>query len=268
MKPGANWRAAAGVAVAGLCVTPALVLMSAGAMVAAPSPEWTAPIGSASSPPVIAEFDPPSKPWLAGHRGVDLAASVGAPVRAAGAGTITFAGKIAGRGVVTITHGELRTTYEPVDATVEYGQRVARGNVIGTVGTGSHCSVTCVHWGLLRGEEYLDPLLLLTWEPPVLKSLSRSIEPPTRRQGLRSQPPATTRTLTPQSPRPHPATAPGVDEVSASEEPAARPEARSIEPTRTQETSAPTSPGSLAAGAAVAGVLVGAGVLTWRARRK
>jgi hypothetical protein len=65
-------------------------------------------------PQVVRRFDPPPQPWLAGHRGVDLAAPPGSIVRAAGAGTIAFAGRIAGRGVVSVAHSNgLRTTYEP-----------------------------------------------------------------------------------------------------------------------------------------------------------
>ncbi|MFD0734532.1 M23 family metallopeptidase [Planotetraspora mira] len=107
-------------------------------------------------------FDPPAEPWLAGHRGVDVAAGPGAEIRAAGAGTVGFAGSVGGRGAVTIVHpGGLRTTYLPVRPTVRPGQVVAAGEKIGVLEpvTG-HCRVTCLHWGLLRGESYLDPLVL------------------------------------------------------------------------------------------------------------
>src|SRR5690349_22598605 len=64
---------------------------------------------------VVRRFDPPARPWLPGHRGADLAAAPGAVIRAAGAGTIVFSGRVAGRGVVSVAHpGGLRTTYEPV----------------------------------------------------------------------------------------------------------------------------------------------------------
>ena len=63
----------------------------------------------------------PEKNWLPGHRGVDLAARPGAPVRAAGGGTVAFVGVVADTPVVSIdhppseTHPEgLRTTYQPV----------------------------------------------------------------------------------------------------------------------------------------------------------
>ena len=106
-------------------------------------------------------FDPPALRWNAGHRGVDLTARRGQAVHAAAAGTVTFAGRVAGRGVVVVDHGSVRTTYEPVLADVAVGEVVAAGQVIGRIGTGSHCAKTCLHWGLRRGAEYLDPLQLI-----------------------------------------------------------------------------------------------------------
>ncbi len=123
------------------------------------------------TPRVVRGFDPPAQRWLAGHRGVDLAAVPGDIVVAAGAGVVTFAGPVAGRGVVTVTHGDLRTTYEPVTATVDVGDVVAAGDPIGTLAAGAgHCGgyPTCLHWGLLRGGTYLDPLSLLGLSHPVL----------------------------------------------------------------------------------------------------
>jgi murein DD-endopeptidase MepM/ murein hydrolase activator NlpD len=120
---------------------------------------------------VVRGFDPPAQPWLPGHRGVDLAAVPGDAVVAAGAGVVSFAGPVAGRGVVSVTHGALRTTYEPVTATVRAGDTVAPGDRLGTLAAGSgHCGgvPSCLHWGLLRGTEYLDPLLLLGRSHPVL----------------------------------------------------------------------------------------------------
>ncbi len=118
-------------------------------------------------PEVVRRFDPPSSPWGAGHRGVDLLGSPGQQVHAALPGTVSFAGVLAGRGVVVVDHGGLRTTYEPVAATVVVGDAVPAGGVLGTLQTAlSHCFPrTCLHWGLLRGEEYLDPLSLLGFAP-------------------------------------------------------------------------------------------------------
>ncbi|WP_399135093.1 M23 family metallopeptidase [Streptomyces sp. Li-HN-5-11] len=127
------------------------------------------PVGT--RPPVLRGWEPPATVYGPGHRGVDLGAAPGTPVRAVAAGRVSFAGVVAGRGVVAVEltgtgDPPLRTTYEPVSASVGKGDEVEAGEVIGTVEpTGSHCTGVCVHWGLLRGETYLNPLLLL---PPWL----------------------------------------------------------------------------------------------------
>ncbi|CAM5679024.1 M23 family metallopeptidase [Streptomyces violaceorubidus] len=126
------------------------------------------PVGT--RPTVLRGWEPPATPYGPGHRGVDLAADGGAPVRTVAAGRVSFAGPVAGRGVVSVEltgTGEppLRTTYAPVRATVRKGDQVAAGEPLGTVEpTGAHCTA-CLHWGLLRGEVYLNPLSLL---PPWL----------------------------------------------------------------------------------------------------
>ncbi|GHH96168.1 hypothetical protein GCM10017779_66250 [Streptomyces capillispiralis] len=127
------------------------------------------PVGS--RPRVLRGWEPPATAYGRGHRGVDLAAAPGTPVRAVAAGRVSFAGRVAGRGVVSVEltgtgDPPLRTTYEPVRASVTEGAEVTAGEVVGTVEpTGSHCPAACVHWGLLRGDVYLDPLTLL---PPWL----------------------------------------------------------------------------------------------------
>jgi murein DD-endopeptidase MepM/ murein hydrolase activator NlpD len=74
-----------------------------------------------------------------------------------------WAGVLAGRGVVVVDHGDLRTTYEPVAADVPKGGFVFAGDRLGSLQRGhAGCPVAaCLHWGLLRGEEYLDPMSLL-----------------------------------------------------------------------------------------------------------
>jgi murein DD-endopeptidase MepM/ murein hydrolase activator NlpD len=119
---------------------------------------------------VIAAFDRPEARWLAGHRGVDVLAPAGSQVVAAGPGVVAFAGTVVDRGVVSIDHGTFSTTYEPVDASVTVGQAVTAGTVLGTLGTGAHCSLRCLHWGARIGEEYVDPLALLVDYRPVLKT--------------------------------------------------------------------------------------------------
>jgi murein DD-endopeptidase MepM/ murein hydrolase activator NlpD len=122
---------------------------------------WIWPVRPAE---VVHAFDRPAEPWLSGHRGVDLAARPGQPVRSAGAGRVLFAGSVGGVPVVTVEHADgLRTTYQPVEATVTEGEPVRTGERIGQLtGDSGHCTPeSCLHWGLLRGEDYLDPLLLV-----------------------------------------------------------------------------------------------------------
>ncbi|WP_320781177.1 M23 family metallopeptidase, partial [Streptomyces sp. CRN 30] len=92
-------------------------------------------------------------------------------VRAVAAGRVAFAGRVAGRGVVSVDLADtggppLRTTYEPVRPSVEKGDTVTAGAPVGAVeAPGAHCPAGCLHWGLRRGDTYLDPLSLL---PPWL----------------------------------------------------------------------------------------------------
>lgn len=122
---------------------------------------WQAPLRPVT---VTRGFTPPPTPYAAGHRGVDLAGRPGGPVLSAATGVVSFAGELAGRGVVVVVHGALRTTYEPVKALVKRGVQVVAGQRIGTLDPGHlGCPVAaCLHWGLLRGTVYLNPMTLLS----------------------------------------------------------------------------------------------------------
>jgi murein DD-endopeptidase MepM/ murein hydrolase activator NlpD len=159
----------------GLAVTLALALASP---YAGTSDETADPVGVwplQPQPEVVRAFDPPDSPYGAGHRGVDLLGHVGQPVRAALPGAVSWAGSLAGRGVVVVDHGTTRTTYEPVTATVPVGTPVAAGAQVGTLDLpGSHCFPrACLHWGWIEGETYLDPLRLVGAGPVRLLPLWR-----------------------------------------------------------------------------------------------
>nr|WP_228990247.1 M23 family metallopeptidase [Streptomyces sp. DH8] len=125
----------------------------------------------AGRPAVSRGWEPPAGPYGPGHRGVDLAAGAGSQVLAAVDGRVSFAGRVAGRGVLAVEVAgsgspPLRTTYEPVRALVEKGAAVRAGEPVAVLEAGPfHCAAGCLHWGLRRGEVYLDPLSLL---PPSL----------------------------------------------------------------------------------------------------
>jgi murein DD-endopeptidase MepM/ murein hydrolase activator NlpD len=133
------------------------------AAVPAPGARYSWPL--LPRPAVGNVFRAPSFRYGTGHRGADLVGTAGQAVLAARAGTVVFAARLAGRGVVSLEHADgLRTTYEPVRATVAAGIHVGRGDVLGVLEAGhAGCPAdACLHWGVRRGEaDYLDPLVLL-----------------------------------------------------------------------------------------------------------
>lgn len=163
MRPARRATTAVSAAVAILVVVPPVA--------ATPDPPRGDLLGPLDSVRAVTPFDLPPERWLPGHRGVDLASDTLAEVRAPADGTISFAGAVAGRPVLSVDHGGgLRTTYEPVRATVDAGDAVTAGQTVGYVLAGhSGCPVpVCLHWGARRSsgdaaadDEYVDPMSLL-----------------------------------------------------------------------------------------------------------
>ncbi|MGH2754943.1 MAG: peptidoglycan DD-metalloendopeptidase family protein [Actinomycetota bacterium] len=131
---------------------------------------------------VAVRFQAPQVDWGPGHRGIDYQVPAGAPVRAAAAGTVSFAGEVAGSLAVTVDHpGGLATTYSILsEVYVAAGDRVGAGEPIGGVG-GSHPGADSgLHFGVKLEGRYVDPesylgpvdvagaihLVPLAWEPP------------------------------------------------------------------------------------------------------
>ena len=112
---------------------------------------------------VIVPFKAPPEPWLSGHRGVDLEAAPGTPIRASLSGTIAFAGQVGGRPVVSIQHTDgIRTTYDPVISQRARGDVVRRGEIIGVLANENEATHgPGLGWGAKIGESYIDPLTLL-----------------------------------------------------------------------------------------------------------
>jgi len=122
--------------------------------------QWRWPV----PPPirVVSPFRAPATPYAAGHRGIDIEAEPGAVVVAPAAGVVSFTGPVAGRGIVSIDHGDgVVSAIEPVDARVSAGTRVVAGDVVGTVSSGGHCDARCVHFGVRVHGEYVSPFLFL-----------------------------------------------------------------------------------------------------------
>lgn len=114
--------------------------------------------------PVLRPFEAPGSPYGPGHRGIDIGAPAGTPVRAAAAGIVAFAGTVAGERYVSIDHPDgIRTTYSWLaEIRARGGDWVAGGEVIGVTGNGHPDGPSPhLHLGARIGAAYLDPLLLL-----------------------------------------------------------------------------------------------------------
>jgi murein DD-endopeptidase MepM/ murein hydrolase activator NlpD len=110
------------------------------------------------SAPIVDPFRAPGCQWCPGNRGLQYAVAAGTPVRAAAAGTVSFSGVVAGTSYVVVEHaaGGLRATYGGLAETALHaGDVVAAGSVVGLAGGDG------LHFGLRRGDEYVDPAPLL-----------------------------------------------------------------------------------------------------------
>ena len=104
---------------------------------------------------VIDPFRPPPKPWLSGNRGIEYATEPGSALTAIGTGTVSFAGQVAGRLVVSITHQSgLRSSLTGVgQIRVQPGEFVRGGQVVGE-------ALETVHLGVRKADTYIDPASL------------------------------------------------------------------------------------------------------------
>jgi murein DD-endopeptidase MepM/ murein hydrolase activator NlpD len=98
------------------------------------------------------------------HKGVDFAAPRGTPVRAVASGKVTFAGRQSGYGnMVCIDHpGPYDTAYahlERRERGLDQGALVARGQIIGYVGSTGLATGPHLHFELHKDGEYINPLV-------------------------------------------------------------------------------------------------------------
>jgi Peptidase family M23 len=130
---------------------------------------------------VISSYRNGDDPYAGGqHRGIDIAGQIGAPVTAAAAGEVRFAGTAGSSGLTVSvrTDDGFDTSYLHLSATqVSAGERVSAGQRLGAVGTSGVRSTVAPHLHLGVREAgsrhaYRDPLALL---PPLPAPLP---EPP------------------------------------------------------------------------------------------
>jgi murein DD-endopeptidase MepM/ murein hydrolase activator NlpD len=97
--------------------------------------------------------------WGTQHQGVDLKASVGATIRAVGAGRVVQAGwNFSGYGYsVVIDHGSWLTLYAHASrVTASVGQKVAAGAKIALVGSTGHSTGPHLHLGVAKASTLGD----------------------------------------------------------------------------------------------------------------
>jgi hypothetical protein len=147
-----------------LALLPVLLAFQVGV---SPALAWTWPVDG----PVLQPFSfDPGDPYAAGqHRGIDIAASKGAPVVAPAGGTISFAGTVPGGGLtlaIRTPDGYSATLVHLGAITVARGATVGEGSTVGSVGPSGdpEHAQPYVHLGIriaANPEGYVDPLSLL-----------------------------------------------------------------------------------------------------------
>ncbi len=99
--------------------------------------------------------------WGGKHRGIDIAAGYGIPIRAAAPGQVVSADWQGGYGrMVVISHGNgIVTRYAHMSAFgVQKGQTVNKGQIIGKVGTSGNTTGPHVHLEVLKNGAQTNPL--------------------------------------------------------------------------------------------------------------
>lgn len=98
--------------------------------------------------------------------GINIAAASGTPIHAAADGVVTYAGnELKGYGnLILIKHGDAYVTaYAHTNSIgVARGQRVAKGDVIGTVGQTGDVTRPQLHFEIRRNMKPIDPRAILT----------------------------------------------------------------------------------------------------------
>jgi hypothetical protein len=199
--PGARLRIAAAVLLL-------ILLVAVLAPRAAAEPSWQRPVAGE----VTRGFDYAGDPFAAGrHRGVDLAAFPGEPVRSACAGRVVFAGTAGSSGpTVSVRCGAWRVAYLPLSSlAVRRGARVHRGARLGTAAAaGPHAGL---HVGVRREGSrwaYVDPLRFFgpaDSQPPVVPPGPRPMHRTTRPapllspRGVPAHPPHTAPGMSPRA---------------------------------------------------------------------
>lgn len=145
-----------------LCVDggpPAIAGLDAAAPESDGQGAWSWPVDGPRS--IVVPYRAPAHDYGAGHRGIDIAISPGAAVRAPADGIVAFSGTVVDRPLITIEHaGGYVTTFEPLSSTLSPGDEVAAGDVVGSLATGGHAAAGTLHIGVRLDGAYINPMLM------------------------------------------------------------------------------------------------------------
>jgi murein DD-endopeptidase MepM/ murein hydrolase activator NlpD len=116
-------------------------------------------------------WEPPLGSCSHFHRGIDIVAPFGTPVRAAGDGTIVYIGWNYADGadpawIVIIAHSaSLQTWYAHMSPShpngISTGSSVSKGQVIGYEGSTGHSTGAHLHWAVMLNGDFVNPRLFL-----------------------------------------------------------------------------------------------------------
>jgi hypothetical protein len=146
-----------------IALLPVLVSLQVGVP---PALAWAWPADG----PVLRPFTLGDDPYAGGqHRGIDIGAPAGAPVRAPAAGTVSFSGSVPGGGrtlTIATADGYSATLVHLGVVLVSSGAAVSEGDVVGSIGPSGTAELAepYVHFGIRRASDpngYLDPLTVL-----------------------------------------------------------------------------------------------------------
>ena len=140
---------------------------------ARPSGNWLWPLPAPHQ--ITGPFVAPPTRYAAGHRGIDIAAPIGATITSPDSGIVHFVGIVVDRPVLSIEHADgVISSFEPVVSTLVVGRPVARGDPIGVLLAG-HGTEPSLHLGVRVHGEYVSPLIFLGGIRPAVLLPTRQI---------------------------------------------------------------------------------------------